>query len=67
MENGTFNRQEAIYSQRLFFLQAYTTRRDISMIEEVKKLLDKAEHALEVAEQFKKAGYPSDSASKIGT
>ena len=35
------------------------------MIEEVKKLLDKAEHAMEVAERLKKDGYPSDSASKV--
>ena len=35
------------------------------MTEEVKKLLEKAEHALEVAEELLKSGYPSDSASKI--
>ena len=35
------------------------------MSEEVKKLLNKAEHAMEVAEQLKEDGYPSDSASKV--
>jgi uncharacterized protein (UPF0332 family) len=35
------------------------------MTEEVKKLFEKAEHALEVAEELLKSGYPSDSASKI--
>ena len=35
------------------------------MTEEVKKLLEKADHALEVAEELLKNGYPSDSASKI--
>jgi len=32
--------------------------------EEVEKLLDKAEHALKVAEALMKDGYPSDAASK---
>jgi HEPN domain-containing protein len=35
------------------------------MTEEVKKLLEKAEHALEVAEELLKNGYPSDSASNL--
>ena len=32
---------------------------------EVKKLLEKADHALEVAEELKKKGYHSDTASKV--
>jgi len=32
---------------------------------EVKKLIEKAEHALEVAEKLMNDGYPSDAASKI--
>ena len=35
------------------------------MTEEVKKLIEKAEHALEVAEDLNKSGYPSDAASKV--
>jgi uncharacterized protein (UPF0332 family) len=35
------------------------------MNEEVKKFIEKAEHALEVAEKLIKDGYPSDAASKI--
>jgi len=35
------------------------------MTEEVKKLIEKAEHALEVAENLMKSGYPADAASKI--
>lgn len=35
------------------------------MTEEVKKLVEKAEHALEVAKALLKDGYPSDAASKI--
>ncbi|MEW6601543.1 MAG: HEPN domain-containing protein [Nitrospirota bacterium] len=35
------------------------------MTEEVKKLIEKAEHALEVAEKLMNGGYPSDAASKI--
>ena len=35
------------------------------MKEEVHKLLEKAEHAIEVAEELNKKGYPSDAASKI--
>ncbi|HAM50511.1 MAG TPA: DNA-binding protein [Nitrospiraceae bacterium] len=35
------------------------------MTEEVRKLLEKAEHALEVANRLIKDGYPSDAASKI--
>jgi uncharacterized protein (UPF0332 family) len=35
------------------------------MTEEVKKLIVKAEHALEVAEELMKSGYPSDATSKI--
>jgi uncharacterized protein (UPF0332 family) len=35
------------------------------MTEEVRRLLEKAGHALEVAEQLNKDGYPSDAASKI--
>ena len=35
------------------------------MTEEVKKLIEKAEHALEVAEKLMDDSYPSDSASKI--
>jgi len=35
------------------------------MTEEVKKLIEKAEHALEVAEKLMNDGYPSDAASKI--
>ncbi len=35
------------------------------MTEEVKKLIEKAEHALEVAENLISGGYPSDAASKI--
>jgi uncharacterized protein (UPF0332 family) len=35
------------------------------MTEEVKRLIEKAEHALEVAETLMQSGYPSDAASKI--
>lgn len=35
------------------------------MTEEVKKLIEKAEHALEVAEKLMEDAYPSDAASKI--
>ncbi len=35
------------------------------MTEEVKKLIVKAEHALEVAKELMNSGYPSDAASKI--
>ncbi len=35
------------------------------MSEEVKRLIAKAEHALEVAKELMKIGYPSDGASKI--
>jgi len=35
------------------------------MTEEVKKLIEKAEHALEVAEKLKSDGYLADAASKI--
>lgn len=35
------------------------------MNEEAKKLIAKSEHALKVAEELIKAGYPSDAASKI--
>lgn len=35
------------------------------MTEEILKLINKAEHALEVAEELIKNGYPSDAASKI--
>jgi uncharacterized protein (UPF0332 family) len=35
------------------------------MTEEVKKLIEKAEHALKVAEELMRDGYPSDAASKI--
>ena len=35
------------------------------MTEEVRKLLAKAEHSIEVAEELMKSGYPSDAASKI--
>lgn len=35
------------------------------MTEEVKRLVEKAEHAIEVAEELIKSGYPSDAASKI--
>lgn len=35
------------------------------MTEEVKKLIEKAEHALEVAEKLMQDEYPSDAASKI--
>jgi len=35
------------------------------MTEEVKKLIKKSEHALEVAEKLMNDGYPSDAASKI--
>ena len=35
------------------------------MTEEVQKLMAKAEHALKVAEQLMKDGYPSDAASKV--
>lgn len=34
------------------------------MTDEVRKLLQKAEHALEVADRLMKDGYPSDAASK---
>lgn len=35
------------------------------MTEEVKKLIEKSEHALKVAEELLRDGYPSDAASKI--
>ncbi len=35
------------------------------MNEEARKLMNKADHALEVAEKLMKDGYPSDAASKI--
>ncbi len=35
------------------------------MTEEVKKLLAKADHTIEVAEELMRSGYPSDAASKI--
>lgn len=35
------------------------------MNEEIRKFLDKAEHALEVAEKLMTEGYPSDASSKI--
>jgi uncharacterized protein (UPF0332 family) len=35
------------------------------MTEEVRKLIEKSEHALEVAENLISGGYPSDAASKI--
>ncbi len=35
------------------------------MTEEVQKLLERAQHALEVAEKLMSDGYPSDAASKI--
>ncbi len=35
------------------------------MTEEVNKLIEKSEHALEVAKALMKDGYPSDAASKI--
>ena len=35
------------------------------MTEQVRKLLEKAEHALEVAKKLLDDGYPSDSASKV--
>ncbi len=35
------------------------------MTDEIKKLIEKAEHALEVAEELMKSNYPSDAASKI--
>lgn len=35
------------------------------MTEEVTKLIEKSEHALEVAEALMKDGYPSDAASKV--
>jgi len=35
------------------------------MTEEVRKLIEKAEHALEVAEQLIKNRYPSDAASVV--
>lgn len=35
------------------------------MTEEIKRLIEKAEHALEVAEKLVESGYPSDAASKI--
>ncbi|HAX97894.1 MAG TPA: DNA-binding protein [Candidatus Atribacteria bacterium] len=35
------------------------------MTEEVKRLIEKADHALEVAEKLLENGYPSDAASKI--
>ena len=35
------------------------------MTEEVKKLIEKAEHALEVAKELLRDGYPSDAASKV--
>ena len=35
------------------------------MTEEVKRLIEKSEHALKVAEDLLKNGYPSDAASKI--
>ena len=35
------------------------------MTEEIKKLIEKSEHSLEVAEKLMGDGYPSDAASKI--
>ena len=35
------------------------------MTEEVQKLIDKSEHAIEVADKLKNDGYPADAASKI--
>jgi len=35
------------------------------LTEEVTKLIEKSEHALEVAEALMKDGYPSDAASKV--
>ncbi|MEW6621095.1 MAG: HEPN domain-containing protein [bacterium] len=35
------------------------------MTEQVKRLIEKSEHAIEVAEELIKDGYPSDAASKI--
>lgn len=35
------------------------------MTEEIRKLIEKAEHAIEVAEKLMDYGYPSDAASKI--
>ncbi|MFZ5997245.1 MAG: HEPN domain-containing protein [Nitrospirota bacterium] len=35
------------------------------MTEEIKKLIEKSEHALEVAEELMGNGYPSDAASKL--
>ncbi len=35
------------------------------MIPEIQKLLEKADHALEVAEKLHQNGYSSDAASKI--
>ncbi len=35
------------------------------MTEEIRKLIEKAEHALEVSGKLKNEGYPSDAASKI--
>jgi hypothetical protein len=35
------------------------------MTEEIKRFLDKAAHAMEVAEKLKEDDYPSDSASKV--
>ncbi|MBF8275013.1 MAG: hypothetical protein HW390_86 [Candidatus Brocadiaceae bacterium] len=35
------------------------------MMEEVQKLIGKAEHAIKVAESLMNGGYPSDAASKI--
>lgn len=35
------------------------------MTEEVKRLIEKAEHAIEVAEKLIESGYPSDAAKSI--
>ena len=35
------------------------------MTEEIRRLIEKAEHAIEVAERLIESGYPSDAASKI--
>ena len=35
------------------------------MNDEIRKLIEKAEHALAVAENLLRSGYPSDAASKV--
>ena len=37
----------------------------LNMNDEIKKLIEKAEHALAVAENLPRSGYPSDAASKV--